>query len=323
LNNLKPYNESVWESTGNRIMLKENHCIKCNEADDVLCYEKENGIGLRINRLLNSFQSILDTPILRLSGGEIFILKRIEDYIRERSSAYDVVQIVTNGYYLEPELIYKLKMIGNINIHFSLDGHTLATNGYRNSNPAIHERLLKNLDCLIKSGIPTEINSVMSNKNTETYQEFLDYLLRYDGEIIVYPTPIRGEKLKKFQPTESQVLSMKNILNNYNRYSHILPPREYLEDLFLFYEQHHRTNRCYLPIFAIQMIDDGAITPCPLSWTVQLCNLLQENSGKAYDKIKNSEVYRIFNQKKVRLRNCHQCFASYEIINLYFKKRIC
>lgn len=308
LNIMEPKNTDIWVETKNELL--EDKKIKDNvEIENLLAdmlrnenvYSKENELGKRINKMLDHFEDIIDTPILRLSGGELFGIKNIEEFIKERGSKYEVVQIVTNGYYLSEELVGKLKECKNVHIHFSLDGHTLQMNNKRVKYLPTQERLLRNLEFLIENEIPVEINSVMSNCNTSDYLSFLDYLMKYENKIIVFPTPIRGKKLEEHQPDEESKKVFYKLVEQYDTYKNILPPKQYFEYLARFYQDGVRDGQCFLPQFCIQSLDDGVVTPCALCWTKQLGNLFVENLDEVQGRIGKDRVYNLLWQKRPRL----------------------
>ncbi|MDE6760173.1 MAG: radical SAM protein [Lachnospiraceae bacterium] len=321
LNLLEPKNTELWMDTKQKMIEEHDHYKRDILADELRnenVYECQNELGKRINRMLDSFEEIIDTPILRLSGGELFAIRNIEEFIVERGEKYAVVQIVTNGYYLDEKLIARLKNCGNVHIHFSLDGHTLEMNQKRVKNWQVQERLLGNLDMLIQNDIPVEINSVMSNANTKDYPEFLDYLLRYEDKLVAFPSPIRGVALEEHQPDFVSTRVFEKVADDYTKYSRILPPKQYFERLAAFYRDGIRKDQCVLPEFCIQSLDDGMITPCALGWTRQLGNLFAEDLKTVQDRIGHDKLYKLLCGEKIRMDYCKKCYSTYEVCNLFF-----
>lgn len=321
LNLLEPKNTELWMDTKQKMIEEHDHYKRDILADELRnenVYECQNELGKRINRMLDSFEDIIDTPILRLSGGELFAIRNIEEFIEERGKRYAVVQIVTNGYYLDEKLIARLKKCGNVHIHFSLDGHTLEMNRKRVKNQQVQERLLQNLDMLIQNNIPVEVNSVMSNANTKDYLDFLDYLLRYEGKLTAFPSPIRGVELEEHQPDFESTQIFEKIADAYTNYSRILPPKQYFERLAVFYKDGNRKDQCFLPEFCIQSLDDGMLTPCALGWTKQLGNLFAEDLKTVQDRIGHDKLYKLLCSEKIRMDYCKKCYSTYEVCNLFF-----
>ena len=321
LNNLKPKDTKIWVDTELKltsINSKFEYFLYADNLREENVYHYDNELGVRINTMLDKSESILNTPILRISGGEIFSIKNIEEFIEQRGREYSVVQIVTNGYYLNEELIKRLKDYKNIHIHYSLDGHTLEMNRKRVKNQAVQQRLLDNLEILISYGINVEINSVMSNINTDNYLTFLDYLLKYRIKLVVFTTPIRGKDFKEHLPSIESYRVFDQIVNQYDKYKEILPPKKYYTYLAEFYKNDIRSEQCFLPEFAIQTLDDGVVTPCPLCWTKQLGNMFVENVQDINERIGKDRTYKLLWQKKIKLDICKQCYSTYEVCNLYF-----
>lgn len=321
LNLLKPKDKELWADTKQKLLKEHDNAkreILADELRNENIYHRRNELGKRINSMLDHFEEIIDTPILRLSGGELFAIKNIEEFIEERGKKYDVVQIVTNGYYLDKSLIQRLKECKNVHIHFSLDGHTLAMNSKRIKSQQVQDRLLRNLDMLVENDIPVEINSVMSNVNTRDYLSFLDYLLRYEGRLTAFPSPIRGIELEEHQPDEKSRKMFEKIVDEFPKYSAILPPKEYFEYLSIFYRDGIRNGKCFLPEFCIQSLDDGTITPCALGWTKQLGNLLAEDLKTVQNRIGHDKLYKLLCNKRIRMEYCKKCYSTYEVCNLFF-----
>ena len=315
LNKLRPNETDIWKQTEQDVS-KEVTTV-CGKE---LVYEGD--VKDIIERTVNQINEDIDTPILRISGGEILAIKNIEEFFEKYHEKYEVIQIVTNGYYLVPTMVEKLKKLGNIHIHFSLDGHTLELNYYRVKTQVVQERLVNNLKACIDARLNVEISSVLTNQNTMHFASFLDYLLRYSNKLIVLPAPVRGGDFVQYFPTKEDVAGFYIVLDKYEQYRSILPPKRYIIELINFMEGKLRGTACHVPRVAIQSIENGAITPCPNGWTLQLGNVLAENRGEIAEKIGNSSIYNVLLQKRPRIKYCKECFTAYDVINLFFNNQI-
>lgn len=325
LNKLIPYDAKLWINTETSV--RKNYTEESNEEqkyieNEPFVYSTSSSLGKRINALVNAFDKAIDTPVLRLSGGEVLQIKGIERFIEKISNRYEVVQIVTNGYFLTKYIIDRIKNIGNCHLHYSLDGHNLQLNRYRVKSGVIQKRLMENLDNAVKAGIPVEINSVMTSANTKNFMDFLNYLLRYEGKVVVHSSPVRGRPLRVFYPEKESIKSFSNILSFYEKYKSILPPVAYIETLVEFMNNNKRELQCHLAKAAIQSIDDGNLTPCPNRWTVQIGNLFRESAYNIISRVGKEKIYNLLLQKKPRLDFCKRCYTAYDVINLYINGRI-
>lgn len=314
LNTMNPYKKESWRSETN-----DNQKSVEQWNKEKLIYKENTDLKCRVDKMFNNFSSIIDSTILRISGGEILNIKNVIELFHQQSLNYEVLQIVTNGYCLTEEMVSELKKIPNCHIHMSLDGHNLELNGHRLKTQAQQERLMENLDRIIRSGFPVEIGSVLTKRNTKKYSEFLEYLLKYDRKVKVHPSVVRGDTLTDFIPTEEDIEKFSHILDNFDRYKSILPPKAYLEQLILFMKEGKRVLRCHIPKLAIQSIDDGVLTSCPNYWSAQIGNIFDEDLDEVKDRIGKIKLYNLYLQKRPRLNYCQHCYTSYDVVNLYIE----
>ena len=315
LNQLKPDETSIWKST--------NRFNTPSYANKTLDFEYKGELKSNIDKTMLNFQKAIDAPILRISGGEILGMKGIEQLLKEACEQYPIVQIVTNGFYLDHAMAEYIKSLGKIQIHFSLDGHTTDLNFYRVKETTIQQILMNNLDYALALGIVVEISSVLTNRNTKVYESFLQYLMQYAGTSLkVFPAPIRGVNIGQFFPSQDDIRQFDLILRRYDWYESILPPKAYMQNLMDFLYGHEKNKRCWIPLTAIQSLDNGILTACPNGWTSQVANVWFDNESSVVENIKNERIYSLFTQERPRLKYCKECFTAYEIVNLYLNDEI-
>jgi len=295
---------------------------RLGKSKNYLWYEANTGIGEDINKVLDGIESCVDAPILKISGGEVFLIKNIVELFKEKAVHYSNLQVLTNGSLLNEELIREMAEISNINVQFTLDGHTIEMNHYRVKNQNIQNRLLRNIDLLIKYGIPLEINCVLTNKNTGYLDRFMEYLLKYEGKLLLLPYPVRGPLRWKYFPLPKQIKTLEKIVGNYAYYQGILPPKVYLIKLIEFLVKKKRTFRCDLPGCMFQSFNDGIVTPCPNVWTVVLGNVLLEESEDVFKRLGQERIYKLMLNERFCAPFCRQCYTPWDIINLYFQNNI-
>jgi MoaA/NifB/PqqE/SkfB family radical SAM enzyme len=312
--------------------LKDNHDFKrvdgqlnfkhdnCNHKN--LRYIDEYELKSKIDKTLEAHANNFDAPIFKISGGEVTLIDNLDELLRIQSEKYEVVQLLTNGLLLNEDLIKKLSQIKNINVQLSLDGHTYEMNKCRFRAEAAFKNVLNNLELLDKYNIDTEIYCVLSKVNIEYIESFCKYIKdKFGDKIQIIPFPVRLLGAKKFSPSPEQLQSLKNIIDNYNSYAAILPPRKYMEEMYDFIIDHERKTRCLVPKIMSQFFDDGVITPCPNCWTVNIGNII-DNMEAVKKNLNKHPMYRLMTSDIPQTLFCKQCFTDYHVYNLYLNNEI-
>jgi len=292
--------------------------IDMNNKSDALCYGKTTELGKKLDSVIERIDNAIDASILRISGGELFALKNITDFLLERTN-YETIQVITNGYFLTENILSELKKIPNCNIHISLDGHDLRLNGLRVKKESVQQRLLNNLNCAVEMGFHVEIGSVLSTANTAYFDEFLDYLMKYENKVTVYPFPVRGSITSKFFPSKDAVESFSLILENYDKYKGVLAHKSFIEQCVFLLEGKKKKLRCHIPALSIQSFDNGNITSCPNSWSSMIGNVNEISKEEMWERMQNDRMAKLFLQPSPKIPFCKQCYTSLDILNLYIE----
>lgn len=268
----------------------------------------------KIKSIDNLVSKYADSPIIKLSGGEIFLFPESYDLIKYFQDKYESVQILTNGVHLDFEKIKKLNQKG-LYFQLSLDGHTPELNKRRVNNPIVTQKIMNSLDFLVNQGFKVEINSVLTDANTDKFEEFLKYLKnRYESKVLVFPRPVKGNPRKEFFPSKEQIKVFENI--PFQEYSNILPQGEYLKVLKEVMNN-KRNTPCLVPRAVLGMNYDGRINFCTCSESLPRLELDKEEdiakfaNQPLYDSIKNSV-----------LNPCLECINQYEVVNQLLNENI-
>lgn len=268
----------------------------------------------KIKSIDNLVSKYADSPIIKLSGGEIFLFPESYDLINFFQEKYESVQILTNGTSLDHEKIKKLKQKG-LYFQLSLDGHTAELNKRRVRSPIITKRIIDNLNFLVNQGFKVEINSVLTDVNTDKFEEFLKYLKnKYEYRVLVFPRPVRGDPRKKFFPTTEQIKLFEKI--HFQDYSNILPPVEYF-DVLKEVMNNKRNTPCLVPRAILGMNYDGRINFCTCSESLPRLELDNE---KDIVKFINQPLY--YSIKNSIPKPCLGCMNQYEVINQILQDNI-
>ena len=117
-----------------------------------------------------------EIQIVEYSGGEPFLYPEI---IQELLNAFrdKWIRIITNGLLIKDEHIKQFKERGKIFIAVSLDGHTLDLNKSRfGTNQKNFDKVINTLDKLVLNEIPTMILCTLSEKNINSFPEYIDFI---------------------------------------------------------------------------------------------------------------------------------------------------
>lgn len=285
-------------------------------------YHPDSKLGHELHRIVERFDKRFDTPFIKISGGEIFLIKGVVDFISWLSKTHDVVVVQTNGLLLKEAVIHQLESIDNLVIQMSLDSCMFQGNSYRAQNQKHHQILLNRLDSLAKSKLPIEIYGVLHDRSIDDIQVFAEWLNRFDADLVYFPYPVRGPNTEAFKVRPYQWKSIETLLSNYERYARILPPRRYLEKLLNFYEEDKRNFSCHLPRLVASTFNDGVLTACPNIWMVNLGNILTRDWQQTLEKVGDMKVYELLLAGTPRLKECHSCFTPWDILSLYIEDEI-
>ncbi|MCP4154847.1 MAG: radical SAM protein, partial [bacterium] len=289
------------------VQLKKYHYSEETGAD---------GLKSRLDKIDNAIAGRFNAKILKISGGEVFLVKNIETYILDATKKFDVVQVLTNGVLLNKTFLEKAAGT-NICLQVSLDHHTGAGNSYRTGSEKVLQKVLDNIGLIVAHNIPLEINCVLTDRNTGIIDEFAAYLNRYPGKVTLFPFPIRGKERERYYPTIEQTAGVQRLLDQFETYRSILPPRPYLRHLLDFLKTGKRNVRCSLPLLSVGIFDDGVLTPCPNVWLTDLGNLVTGDSQAVLDKVGKDKIYPLATSARNPITFCKTCFTPWEILNLY------
>ena len=263
--------------------------------------------------VISAFKAGADAKILKLSGGEITLYPQLVEYVGGVHNDYSAVQILTNGYKLTPEQIDAFSDMGNIYFQISLDGTTQETNRARTPNGHITQKVVDNIQRISDKGMPIEINCVLTRHNTGDFTVILDSLKKVQ-DVVVVPRPVRGggRQLLDFTPEQCQAFRSV-VLDRYDEYESVLPPKPYLERLVTMMETGKRSNRCYVPFF-VQGVDNyGNAETCSCGGTMPMLGNVLEDADTVFNKHHTASNYDPGEDHD----DCTYCMTQYEIMNLY------
>lgn len=260
---------------------------------------------------LEKTKEVLNTDILKVSGGEITLNRNLIEYVKKIHNNYSKIQILTNGFLLSKDVINECKKMENICFQVSIDGIDYKSNYTKSHFENVTNRVIENIDYMVECGLGVEINCVLTKYNIDYFEKFLQKYKNADNFIII-PRPVRGLPKEVLNFDKIQIEKFEKMINyNYNQYKDIIPSRKYFERLINIMKNDIRAYKCYIPYF-IQSIDGyGNFEDCPIGLiTDTKFNVLEDNNCQINKKI--------FDNPKL----CKNCTNQYEMFNLYVEDKI-
>ncbi|HLJ89992.1 MAG TPA: radical SAM protein [Candidatus Angelobacter sp.] len=284
--------------------------------------EPGGALRARVDHIVKTSTERMGLPILKITGGEIFLVKGMMELIEDLSPQFATLVVQTNGVLVTQSHIERLASLGNICVQISLDGTSYEANAYRSNTRDLHSKIYKRLDGIFKSGIPTEIYCVLNNQSLPELENTLNDLKQYGEHLSVFPFPVRGPDSEQFQVTPEQIPALRAIWERYDSFQPVMPPRAYWNRLMRFYEEGGRRFSCHLPRFAFTTFDDGFVTSCPNIWFNKLGNLVTQEDDSVVESIGNTPFHQILLAPKPRLDACKGCFTPWDTLSMFMDGEI-
>lgn len=264
-------------------------------------------------KVLRETNKIMDYKILKLSGGEIFLYPDLVTFIKSIHKDYAAIQLLTNAMAVTPGKIKQLSKLGNVYFQISLDGIDENTNFARNSNNLVVKKILENVNYILENGMALEINCVLTKHNTGSFKKILEYFKDYKNFVIV-PRPVRGEPKSILDFDKKQIYDFEKIvINQYDNYESILPPKKYIERLISVMKNGYRGLNCYVPFYVIGSDNYGNINTCTRADDLPSIGNIFTDPMRIAKTVKNRENYNPYS----RPGPCSYCIIQYEMMNLY------
>ena len=111
---------------------------------------------------LEKTKEVLNTDILKVSGGEITLNRNLIEYVKKIHNNYSKIQILTNGFLLSKDVINECKKMENICFQVSIDGIDYKSNYTKSHFENVTNRVIENIDYMVECGLGVEINCVLT-----------------------------------------------------------------------------------------------------------------------------------------------------------------
>ncbi|MFL6137243.1 MAG: radical SAM protein [Frankiaceae bacterium] len=279
-------------------------------------------LGQRLPLIDGRIDETFNVPLLKVTGGEVFLVAGVMEFLRAQAAEHEVLIVQTNGVLVGEEHLAEFASWGNVVMQVSLDSHLFSGNSYRVHSESLHAKVLRRIEAIIDSGLPVEVYSVLNDRSVEEMEQFAEWLAARRQPPVYFPFPVRGPDSERFQVRPDQVPAIEQFVARYDDLATVLPPMAYFDRLLSFYREGGRTFRCHLPRLVISTFSDGMVTPCPNIWFSDMGNLLDDGYGETLSRVGSSALYRALLAPRPRLKACRGCFTPWDTLSMYFEDEI-
>jgi MoaA/NifB/PqqE/SkfB family radical SAM enzyme len=278
-----------------------------------------SALSARLELVLDRFQELFDPPMLKITGGEIFLVEGIEDFIEACVARYRTVIVQTNGVVASDRQIVRLS---STVVQISLDSHTYAGNSYRVLTPAQHAKVCERISRFLDADLRVEIYAVINNRSIESLVEFARWLGALRNPPQLLPFPVRGPDANRFSARPDQLHHLDDFIALRDELPYVLPGPAYLERLRRFFREGERRFRCRLPELVATSFSDGMLTPCPNIWFSDSGRLTDEGWREAGERMIASGLRRALLADRPRIDACKRCYTPWDMLSLYLDGEI-
>ncbi len=145
------------------------------------CFQKDYGNNfLETNKAIEIINTLADNNIFEVSliGGEPFKHHGIMDIIRCCKEREMAITVVTNGTFLNEEIVDQLAQIPRLTLVISLDGTREVHDFIRGNN--VFDKVESAIKTSISKGIAVEITCTLNAININKYREVIEYCEGWD-----------------------------------------------------------------------------------------------------------------------------------------------
>lgn len=294
--------------------------LKCTYCREEIVKDKKDFLLEHLRNQVEIFTERFRAAVVKLSGyGEVTMWRDFPlalDYLTER---FPQVQVITNGTF-EGRTTDLILGYPNVSPNITIDGHTMEMNVLRvQGNREWHERMLTNLRRFVEAGRPVEVNCVLHQYNVAGLASFCQYLSEVGaGQVMLFPFPVKSfdrardasERIKG--GFERLAVELDAI---WERYSSLLPPKPYVDDLKKFLALGERTEHCHIHWANLGSGSRNERLHCAnygedLSYGPMLDALTTQADSIYEQELEHLQLGHVGPQ-------CSKCFNHYHVINLF------
>lgn len=276
----------------------------------------------RVDTIIDRIAQNSGVPLLKITGGEIFLVANIIELIETAATRFPSVVVQTNASLIRPDHVKRLARLRNLTLQISLDSHIFEGNSLRVPRRDLHEKILSKIVVLLETGFPTEIYTVLNERSADHLLDFIDWLDGFATDLQLFAFPIRGPESDRFAMRPDQISIIQTLADRRRRYERILPPKPYFDRLLRFFTNGERTFRCHLPRLVISSFSDGTVTACPNIWFSELGSVLSDGWQETMSTVGQTLLYRALLGPRPRLDACKRCYTPWDLLSMYIDDEI-
>lgn len=305
------------------------YCYLLKGKNINISYRYENELGQRLDKMLNFSKTYFDSPIVKICGGEIFLMENLEEYTNRLLEKYPYVLIQTNGRLLDKKNLDWIIKSKRVLLQISIDGHLRGMNRYRFRDENIMNKVLDAIAYLKANDVYTEVTSVIHKFNIEQFEDFILYLDnlpsgKLKNALKVTPLLLIDQEGIYRYPKE-KIKHFESLIDNYNTYEHILPPLAYMKNYVSLLKGEKLDYFCPNSIVSITLTDDGAVKGCTNVMAIDefnVGNIFNDNPDDIVNRYGKTKFQKLILNTDQRMPVCKQCFNFCSIYNQYFNGTI-
>lgn len=285
---------------------------RCNERC-IHCYiPHENKINdIKPELYYNVLDQLADmgTLSLTISGGECFIHKNIDDFLRYAKKKDFNISILTNATLIKDDQIKLIKDLEVSLVQVSVYSMNPDIHDVITKLPGSHKKTISTIEKMVKSDIPVQISCPVMKINREGYKDVLQWanglkMKAYTDFIMMGKTDGTDDNLSQRIDIEETKLLLKDMMDFDKDYIDMMdtkaPPSRDLD-------KYAEEAVCGVGISTLCMIADGNLYPCA-GWQGYLVGNV--NEAPLLDIWKNSErLNKLRNIKHKDFPRCLKCDA--------------
>lgn len=198
--------------------------------------------------------------VVQYSGGEPLLYPEILD---EVFKVFDDkwIRINTNGVFINESILEKAKEHGKVYIAVSLDGSSMKANYPRvNTNESLFNKIIENVDKVVKSEIPLMILCTLNKHNIDEFPGFVRYLsekykVAIEKGMLVMPTHCVTSYSKDNGAAEMDAIDRFNQYINLNvdKYKVLSAIKDHYENIGYYMKNKYRKEKCNVYDWSLSM----------------------------------------------------------------------
>jgi sulfatase maturation enzyme AslB (radical SAM superfamily) len=303
-----------WLTNGNEITIRsKSQLITRVEGESLTKTSSIDKINDQIENILKAGQA----QVLKISGGEIFMLPEVLETVKKFTDKYKKIQILTNATLLHKFSCQDMEP-SKFAFQVSLDGYTPIANQLRfgKNSRFLTEKILESIKILRHLEFNVEINCVITPQNIDELPDYVEFISEEIPNVTIFPFPVRFTRPEFQLIGEQQAID--KLIQNHFKFRNTLPPKGYLIALQEML-QHGKQIKCYLPLVTLSSDDLGDIGVCPCGNLGVRGNIMENTID--YFKV-NLDDEKVQNIQKWQYSKCRDCFTHFDVINLFLEGKI-